>query len=121
MFITSTLSCNSPQQGLCSKLYALGFKAATAFLILFTLLLSDSAIAQSVKQSLLTCDISNRNPCTSKDLSIVSIAIDAPSCVTCNGSGAVTFPLKMTINNGTKSERTAFSLYGTLSAGASIN
>src|SRR5207253_3255436 len=77
--------------------------------------------AQTVGASLLTCDVSNRNPCTSKDLEIVSVSIDAPPCTSCTVGQTTTFPLKMTIHNGTKSERTSFALYGTLSTGATIN
>ena len=88
-----------------------------AFIIPF-LLFAGAVSAQTIKQSLLNC--ADQNRCTSKDLSVVSVAIDAPACLNCTG-GQVTFPLKMTINNGTGSVRTSFSLYGTLSNGASIN
>lgn len=120
MLNSTAFNCTSPAQGTSSKFHALCYKTLMGFVILFTLFLSNSAIAQTIRQSQLNCDISNRNPCTSKDLSIVSVFIDAPTCVTCTGTDPVTYPLLMTINNGTKSERTSFSLYGTLSAGAYI-
>jgi hypothetical protein len=120
MVISSTLSCNSPEQGTLGKFYTLRFKAFLSFLILFTLLAANPVLAQTVGTSHLVCDISNRNPCTSNDLQVVSVAIDAPGCITCTG-GTATFPLKMTIHNGTKSVRTSFALYGSLSSGATIN
>lgn len=82
-----------------------------------SILLSMQAMAQSVGQSQLNCPAPNG---TSKDLSVVDVFVDAPACATCTG-GNVTYPLKMTIHNGTKSVRTAFALYGTLSAGATLN
>lgn len=85
------------------------------------LFFADSTFAQTVGTSNLVCDISKRNPCTSKDLEIVSVEIDAPACTSCTPGETVTYPLKMTIHNGTKSVRTAFALYGSLSSGASIN
>jgi hypothetical protein len=81
------------------------------------LFFSTAGFAQSVAASKLNCPVPNG---TSKDLSVVDVFVDLPPCTTCSGS-TITAPLKMTIHNGTKSERTAFSLYGTLSAGASIN
>jgi len=78
---------------------------------------STTANAQGVAASKLNCPIPNG---TSKDLSVVDVFVDLPPCTTCSGS-TITADLKMTIHNGTKSERTAFSLYGTLSPGASIN
>lgn len=82
-----------------------------------SILLAVQANAQQVGQSLLNCP----NPSgTSGDLSVVNVFVDAPACASCTGGNA-TYPLKMTIHNGTKSERTAFALFGTLSSGASIN
>ena len=81
------------------------------------LFFSTATIAQTVAQSQLNCPIPNG---TSKDLSVVDVFVDLPPCTVCSGS-TITAPLKMTIHNGTKSERTAFSLYGTLSAGALLN
>jgi|GEM_PF-4286790 len=78
---------------------------------------STTTYAQGVAASKLNCPIPRG---TSKDLSVVDVFVDLPPCTTCSGS-TITAPLKMTIHNGTKSERAAFSLYGTLSAGASIN
>lgn len=94
---------------------------STGLFFLLTLLFSGSTFAQTIGTSKLKCDISNRNPCTSKDLDIVSVSIDAPPCASCTPGQTATYPLKMTIHNGTKSERTSFALYGTLSSGASIN
>lgn len=92
-------------------------KLLTGTLLFLTLLFSGVVSAQTVAQSKLTCANSH---CTSKDLSVVDVFVDVPACTTCSG-GTVTAPLKMTIHNGTKSERTSFALYGTLSAGATIN
>ncbi|HEV7332085.1 MAG TPA: hypothetical protein VGN63_13705 [Flavisolibacter sp.] len=89
--------------------------------LLFVLLFAGTAFAQTVTNHNLNCDISNRNPCTSKDLEVVSVFIDGANCQGCQTGSTVTYPLKMTIHNGTKSTRTSFSLYGTLSSGASIN
>lgn len=105
---------------------ALTYKAFSALILLLTVLFSGTALAQTpppatVEESNLTCDISKRNPCTSKDLSIVSVFIDAENCETCESGDDVEYDLYMTIHNGTKSERTSFALYGTLSEGASIN
>ena len=88
----------------------------TALSCVIALFLSKATIAQTVLQSKLNCPDGH---CTSKDLSVVDVFVDVPPCTTCNG-GTVTAPLKMTIHNGTKSERTSFALYGTLSTG-SIN
>jgi hypothetical protein len=77
---------------------------------------STTTIAQTVGQSKLNCPDGH---CTSKDLSIVDVFVDLPPCTICSGS-TISAPLKMTINNGTKSVRTSFALYGTLSTG-SIN
>jgi hypothetical protein len=96
-------------------------KLLSGIFLFFVLLLAGAVSAQTVGTSNLSCDISNRNPCTSKDLEIVSVAIDAPPCTSCTLGQPTTLPLKMTIHNGTKSERTSFALYGTLSSGASIN
>jgi len=82
-----------------------------------SILLSVQAIAQQVGQSHLNCPSPSG---TSGDLAVVNVFVDAPACASCTG-GNVTYPLKMTIHNGTKSVRTAFALYGTLSAGSSIN
>ena len=97
---------------------------STGIFFLLTLLFSGATFAQTtptIGPSLLNCDISNRNPCTSKDLEIVRVFVDAPACASCTTGLSTTLPLKMTIHNGTKSERTSFALYGTLSTGASIN
>src|ERR1043165_3128324 len=80
--------------------------------------LSAKGFAQTVAQSQLNCTNSH---CTSKDLSVVDVFTDAPVCATCGAGNQVTYTLKMTIHNGTKSERTSFALYGMLSAGATIN
>jgi hypothetical protein len=85
--------------------------------IVLSSLLSVQATAQTVQQSQLNCPVPNG---TSKDLSVVDVFVDAPACATCTG-GSATYPLKMTIHNGTKSDRTAFALFGTLSAGATLN
>src|SRR5687768_16282296 len=92
-------------------------KKITSVFLFFALLFSGVVSAQTVAQSKLNCTNSH---CTSKDLAVVDVFVDLPPCTTCSG-GTVTAPLKMTIHNGTKSVRTAFALYGTLSAGASIN
>jgi hypothetical protein len=88
-----------------------------ALCCMIALFFSTTTTAQTVAQSQLNCPDGH---CTSKDLSIVDVFVDAPPCATCTGTTA-TYQLKMTIHNGTKSERTAFALYGTLSAGATIN
>src|SRR3954447_19147191 len=92
-------------------------KIMTSAFLFFTLLFSGTLSAQTVAQSKLICVNSH---CTSKDLDVVKVFVDLPPCTVCTG-GTVTGPLKMTIHNGTKSVRTSFALYGTLSAGASIN
>jgi hypothetical protein len=81
-----------------------------------SVLFSGQASAQSNSQ--FVCSDTTR--CTSKDLSIVKVFTDAPPCATCGAGNQVTYTLKMTIHNGTKSTRTSFALYGTLSAGATI-
>src|SRR5688572_13617418 len=86
----------------------------TGGFFLLALLLSGATFAQTVGNSSLNCDISSRNPCTSNDLQIVRVFIDAPACATCAIGDEVTYPLKMTIHNGTKSVRTSFALYGNL-------
>jgi hypothetical protein len=90
---------------------------ATILCFIAVSFLSTAGFAQSVAASKLNCPVPSG---TSKDLSVVDVFVDLPPCTTCSGS-TITAPLKMTIHNGTKSERTAFSLYGTLSSGASIN
>ncbi|MEO7801473.1 MAG: hypothetical protein ABIR81_05715, partial [Ginsengibacter sp.] len=87
------------------------------------ILLSGTAIAQTVSNHNLTCVIppGGKDPCTSNDLQIVGVFIDAPPCTSCTPGQTVTYPLKMTIHNGTNSERTSFALYGTLSSGATIS
>ncbi len=92
-------------------------KLLTGTFFFFALLFSAAVSAQTVSQSKLTCTNSH---CTSKDLAVVDVFVDLPPCTTCSG-GTVTGTLKMTIHNGTKSVRTSFALYGTLSAGATIN
>src|SRR3954463_626760 len=87
---------------------------ATFFL---TLLFAGTISAQTISTSHLSCPSSH---CTSKDLSVVGIFVDAPPCATCSAGNTVTGTLKMTIHNGTKSVRTSFALYGTLSTGASL-
>src|SRR5215203_1872441 len=119
MFNTSTVSCISPIQGTTRKYSALVYKTLMSFVLLFTLLASNSAVAQTVRQSLLTCAVGGRDACSSNDLQIVSVDIVSSGCISCT-SGSVTFPLTMTIHNGTNSDRTSFALYGTLSAGAKI-
>ena len=93
--------------------------------LLAALFLTSNTFAQTatVSNHILTCAIppGGKSPCTSKDLEIVGISIDAPLCTTCTPGQTVTYPLKMTIHNGTNSERTSFALYGTLSSGASID
>ena len=84
-----------------------------------SILISAHAFAQTVQQSQLNCTPAQAH-CTSKDLSVVDVFVDLPPCTPCTGT-TVTAQLKMTINNGTKSQRAAFALWGTLSAGASIN
>jgi hypothetical protein len=96
-------------------------KLLKTFISFVLLLFAGTAYTQTIGTSNLSCDISNRNPCTSNDLQIVSVGIDAPPCTSCTLGQSTTLPLKMTIHNGTKSERTSFALYGTLSSGASIN
>jgi hypothetical protein len=80
-------------------------------------LVSTKSLAQTVGSSNLNCTDGSR--CTSKDLSVVDVFVSAPPCAICSG-GNVTYPLNMTIHNGTNSVRTSFALYGTLSSGASI-
>ncbi len=111
------------QEGQKNKFHLCCSKLLTTIISFALLLFAGVVSAQqpTIGNSNLSCDISNRNPCTSKDLQIVSVAIDAPACTTCSPGTTVTYPLKMTIHNGTKSERTSFALYGTLSSGASIN
>jgi hypothetical protein len=121
MLNSTHLNCTSPQTCKISKLYALSFKALMSLVILFTLLTTNSVIAQTIGESKLSCDISNRNPCTSKDLEIVRVFIGGDNCQGCVSNTTVKYPLYMTIHNGTKSERTSFALYGNLSSGATIN
>jgi hypothetical protein len=102
-----------------NKFPALATKAMTSILLFFALLFLGTASAQTIKSSMLTCN--NPDRCTSKDLEIVSVFIGGDNCQGCTPNTTVTYPLFMTIHNGTKSVRTSFSLYGTLSSGASIN
>jgi hypothetical protein len=87
--------------------------------LFFLSILCIATNAQLVQNSHLNCTPSTSH-CTSKDLAVVDVFTDAPPCATCNAGTNVTYTLKMTIHNGTKSTRTAFALYGTLSSGASI-
>lgn len=102
--------------------YALTLKVFSAFILLLSAFFSTTASAQTIGESKLSCDISRRNPCTSKDLSVVDVFIEGVDECTapCTSGETVTKKLYMTINNGTKSERTSFALYGTLSNGAYI-
>lgn len=99
-----------------------GAKLLSSVFLFFILLFSGTVFAQTdanlIALSKLTCNSPDR--CTSNDLQVVGVAIDAPACTTCTPGSTVTYPLKMTIHNGTKSERTSFALYGTLSNGAKI-
>jgi len=85
--------------------------------VVLSILLTVQATAQQVGQSQLNCPVPSG---TSKDLSVVDVFVDAPPCASCT-QNSVTYPLKMTIHNGTKSVRTAFALFGTLSTGATLN
>ena len=87
---------------------------------LLSVFLSAQTFAQvHVAESVLNCTPAQAH-CTSNDLQIVGAFVDAPACATCGTGNQVTYPLKMTIHNGTKSVRTAFALYGNLSTGAKI-
>ncbi|KAL7563067.1 hypothetical protein ACA910_007155 [Epithemia clementina (nom. ined.)] len=54
--------------------------------------------------------------CTSSDLSVVRAYVDAGTCAqsTCTACGTVTGDLRIVIDNGTGSIRTAFGIFGTL-------
>lgn len=94
-------------------------RCSTGMFLFLMLLFSGTAFTQTIKPSKLVCTDNSR--CTSKDLEVVSVFIDAPACVSCTPGSTVTFPLKMTIHNGTGSVRTSFALFGNLTSGASIN
>lgn len=99
-------------------------KVLRSFVLFITLIFAGAASAQTVANHNLTCVIPpppGKDPCTSNDLQVVGVSIVAPACASCTPGQTVTYPLKMTIHNGTNSERTSFALYGTLSSGASIN
>ena len=94
------------------------FRSFLLLPLLAALFLTTNTFAQTtVSTHQLTCLIpaGGKDPCTSKDLEIVGISIEAPPCTTCKVGDLVTYPLKMTIHNGTNSVRTSFALYGKLS------
>ena len=93
------------QEGQKNKFHLCYSKLVKTFISFALLIFAGVVSAQTIGTSKLSCDISNRNPCTSNDLQIVGVAIDAPPCTTCTDGQTVTYPLKMTIHNGT-------SLYG---------
>ena len=100
------------------KPFASNTKSLTSVILFFTILFSGTAFAQTVGTSHLVCVNGN---CTSNDLQVVGISIDAHPCTSCTPGQTVTYPLKMTIHNGTSSTRTSFALYGSLTSGATIN
>lgn len=92
----------------------------TLFICFF--IVSGAVFAQTVSNQNLKCVIppGGKNPCTSNDLQVVGVFVDAPKCTACKPGDPQTYPLKMTIHNGTNSVRTSFALYGTLSPGAKL-
>jgi hypothetical protein len=108
-----------------NRFNVVNLKALSTFLLVFTLLFSQTAFSQTpqyatVGQSLLNCTRGD-DACPANDLQVLDLFIgEAGKCLTCEPGKTVTADLFMRINNTTGSVRTSFALFGNLSAGASI-
>lgn len=103
------------------------FNLARGFFLLLALSFAGIASAQTgtiyttVGQSKLVCTEGNKS-CPANDLTVKNLFISGASdCINCETGDQVTRDLYMVIDNTTGSVRTAFALFGTLSAGSSIS